>query len=100
MLYTPNFKEIFFCKWTPAEWLLGVVLFQQMQGEEQPITYASRKLPGAETRYSTIEQELICSGVKLFRYYLLGRKFILFMDHSPLKWLQSSKTDNAHIMTW
>lgn len=64
---------------------LGAVLFQRVQGEEWPIAYARHKFTGAETHYSMIEREclVIKWGIELFRYYLMGRKFILITDLMP-----------------
>ena len=54
--------------------------------EGQPITYASRTLTPAETRYSQIEKELLAQvfGLEHNHMYTYGRKVILWTDHKPL----------------
>jgi hypothetical protein len=66
---------------------LGAVLTQKQKGEWVPVTYKSRSLKDAETRYSQTEREAlgIRWGVKKLRKYLLGApKFQIVTDHRPL----------------
>ncbi|KYO35673.1 hypothetical protein Y1Q_0017678 [Alligator mississippiensis] len=81
---------------------VGAMLTQETDGVERPIAYASRKLQPQEQRYTTIERECLAIkwGVEYFRYYLIGRKFILVTDHAPRKWLKTTQTDNAGITRW
>lgn len=100
--YTPNFQEVFYLQTDASGSALGAVLFQRVQGEERSIAYASKQFSRAEVRYFTTERECLAIrwGVEIFRYYLLGRTFILITDHAPLRWLQSAKTDKACIIHW
>ena len=61
---------------------LGFVLTQ----DGQPVTYTSRALTEAETRYSQIEKELLAQvfGLERNHQYVYGRKVILWTDHKPL----------------
>lgn len=61
---------------------LGFALLQQ----GQPVTYASRALTPAETRYSQIEKELLAQvfGLERNHIYAYGRKVTLWTDHKPL----------------
>ncbi|GIL91531.1 hypothetical protein Vretifemale_19138 [Volvox reticuliferus] len=70
----------------------GAVLLQ----EGRPITFTSKKFTGAETRYTTGEQELLAvlHALKEWRCYLEGRPFTLKTDHKPLTYLQSILTLN------
>lgn len=70
---------------------LGAVLEQN----KKVIAYASRVLTKPERNYSLIQREClaIIFALKQFRYYLLGRPFILFTDHAPLQWLSSQKME-------
>ncbi|XP_039550285.1 wiskott-Aldrich syndrome protein-like [Pimephales promelas] len=81
---------------------LGAVLAQEMEGEERPVLYISRKLSKRETMYSTIEKEALAIkwAVLTLRYYLLGREFTLCTDHAPLQWLHRMKDVNARITRW
>ena len=70
---------------------LGCVLEQN----GHVIAYASRGLSKVEQQYSVIQKECLAAvfAMKQFRHYLLGRKFQLFTDHSPLQWLSSQKME-------
>jgi len=56
----------------------------------------------AETRYSTIEKEMLAIiwAVKYFRPYLYGNKFKVITDHKPLVWLQNFKGQNQKLLRW
>lgn len=81
---------------------LGAVLLQGEGDQQRPVAYISRKLFPRETRYSAVELE--CLAVKwaldTFRYYLLGRDFVLETDHRALKWLGQMKDTNARVTRW
>ncbi|CAK1598092.1 unnamed protein product [Parnassius mnemosyne] len=81
---------------------LGAVLSQGTIGSDKPIAYASRTLSDTESRYSTIERELLAIiwAVKHFRPYLYGRKFTIYIDHRPLVWLYSLKEPNSKLTRW
>lgn len=90
VLHTGDFERFLFLQKRCNRIDLGTVLSQWVEGEEQPIAYASWNLLSPETSYSTTEREYLAIkwNVEFFCYYLLGRKFILIMDRSSLKWLQ------------
>jgi hypothetical protein len=62
---------------------LGAAITQQ----GKPVAYASQALTETQQRYSQIEKETlaIVFGVKKFRQYLYGQKFIVESDHKPLQ---------------
>ena len=51
-----------------------------------PLAFFSKKLRQPEKKYSAFDRELLALylGVRHFRYFLEGRKFIAFTDHKPL----------------
>ncbi len=61
---------------------LGAVLLQQ----GRPVMYTARSLTGAETRYSTIEKELLAVVFALRRchFYTFGRPVTILTDHRSL----------------
>ena len=52
-----NFEKQFVLQTDASDSGLGAVLLQEYDGVNMPVMYISRKLNGAETRYSTIERE-------------------------------------------
>ena len=62
---------------------LGAVLLQ----DKQPISYASRPMNEAETRYAQIEKELLAVLLTLerFNHYTYGNKILVENDHKPLR---------------
>ena len=76
---------------------LGACLIQQHKGKEQPITFASKSLTDAETRYANSERKLlaIVYACQRFSTYLLGRSFIAESDHKPLEMIAMKNLANA-----
>jgi hypothetical protein len=77
---------------------LGGVL---MQGESV-VCYESRKLNEHEVNYVTHDLELaaIVHTLKMWRHYLLGRKFVLMTDHCGLRYLFGQTKFNAKQARW
>lgn len=76
--------------------VIGAVLQQYVDGQWKPMSFFSRKLKPAETRYSTFDRELltIYLAVKHFRYFLEGRVFHVVTDHKPFTHAFKSSVDN------
>ena len=76
---------------------LGVCLIQKHNGEDQPITFASKSLMDTETRYANIERELlaIVFACQHFSTYLLGGSFIAESDHKLLEMIAMKNLINA-----
>uniref|UniRef100_A0A8C1RIN6 Gypsy retrotransposon integrase-like protein 1 n=1 Tax=Cyprinus carpio TaxID=7962 RepID=A0A8C1RIN6_CYPCA len=102
LLHSPNSSLPFLLQTDTLDRGLGAVLSQEVEGEDRPVLYISRKLSKRETRYSTIEKECLAIrwAVLTLRYYLLGREFTLCSDHAPLQWLHRMKDTNARITRW
>lgn len=85
-----------------SNFAMGAVLSQGRIGSDKPIAYASRTLSDAETRYSTIEKELLAIvwATKYFRPYLYGKRYTIYTDHRPLAWLNSIKEPNSKLIRW
>ena len=69
---------------------LGAVSSHRMpDGSERPVAYASRSKTQTENKFPQIEKEAlgIYWGVRKFQPYLEGRRFILIIDHKPLKYI-------------
>lgn len=82
---------------------VGAVLSQQQEdGAEKPIAYFSKTLSSAEKNYSVTRRELlaIVSAAKNFKYFLIGRPFVIRTDHRALEWLTKSTTVSAQLARW
>ena len=61
--------------------------------------YLSKKLNAREQTYATIEKEALAAKwtIQTLRYYLLGSRFTLVTDHTPLQWLNWMKDTNPRL---
>eukprot|EP00253_Pinus_taeda_P025715 PITA_25715 len=77
---------------------VGGVLMQ----EGKVIAYESRKLKDHEQKYSAYDLELtvVIHALKMWRHYLLGRKFLFLTDHHSLTNYFSQPTLNARQGHW
>jgi hypothetical protein len=77
---------------------LGGVLNQ----EGHVICYESRKLKEHERNYITHDLELatVIHALKMWRHYLIDRKFMLLIDNSGVKFLFSQPDLNARKERW
>lgn len=74
---------------------VGAVLQQYINGQWCPLSFFSKALKPAETRYSTYDRELLAIylAVRHFRYFLEGRHFHILTDHKPLIYALSSRPE-------
>jgi hypothetical protein len=102
ILIWPNMEQDFIVQTDASGTGIGAVLLQEREGVNHPVMYASRKLLPRETRYSTIERELlgIIWGIQKFQIYLYGRKFQLETDHAPLTYLTTAQPSNGRLLRW
>lgn len=102
LLQYPDFEKEFVLTTDASDKAIGAVLSQGEIGKDLPIAYASRTLNKAETRYSTIERELLAIvwSVKQFRPYIYGRTFKIVTDHKPLTWMFNIKDPGSRLMRW
>ena len=80
---------------------IGAVLLQ----EDRPLAFESKKLTGAETRYTTTEQELLASvhAMTIWRCFLEGLpkdQVTLVTDHHPNTCLPTQPTMNRRQARW
>ncbi|KAG6933769.1 hypothetical protein G0U57_018464, partial [Chelydra serpentina] len=102
VLYSPDFHREFILQTDASEVGLGAVLSQEVDGEEHPILYLSRKLFPRERNYAVIEKEALAVkwACDALRYYLLGAPFLLVTDHAALQWLAKMKNNNMRLTRW
>lgn len=69
---------------------------------DQPMAYASQLLNNVKKNYTTTEQEALVMVYALhkFHHYLLGNKFIFYVNHMALLYLIKKPQLFCHIMRW
>ena len=97
-----DFKQSFILTTDASATGLGAVLSQQQDGEEKPISYASRSLTAAERNYSTTERECLAVvwATEYFDYFLSGAPFTVVTDHDPLTYLHSIAQPHGRLSRW
>ena len=98
VLKLPDFTKSFLVITDASGQAIGGVLTQ----EGRPVAYTSRKLRLHELNYPTHDLELLAviHALKIWRHYLLGRKFELHTDHKSLKWIFTQPDLNMRQRRW
>jgi hypothetical protein len=102
ILATPQWHLMFTIHTDASDYAVGAVLTQGDEDDERPIAYMSKKLVGAQKRYTTTEKEClaILTAIKHFRCYIEGVKFKVITDHAALRWLFSIKVQTGRLARW
>jgi hypothetical protein len=103
VLAHPNFELPFILSCDASNYAISAILSQKQNGQERPISFASRVLNEHEVNYSTTHKELLAVifGTKIHRCFLYGRKFQIVTDHAALKWLITVKNHQcARLTRW
>jgi RNase H-like domain found in reverse transcriptase/Integrase zinc binding domain len=82
---------------------LGVFLLQNdVERGWLPLGFASRKLKGAEVRWTVSEKECaaVIFGLETFRHLLYGDEFTVVADHKALAWLISLTDPKDRLARW
>ena len=97
----PRFDEPFIITTDASNFALGAVLSQGEIGKDPAISYASRSLHKAETKYHTYEKEAlaIMFAIETFKNYVYGNRFTIVTDHKPFLWLKSAD-NNIRVQKW
>ena len=72
---------------------VGAVLQQYIHGQWHPISFFSRALQPAQTRYSTFDRELLAIYLAIRHFRYEGRNFYVLTDHKPLVYALSARSD-------
>ncbi|MGL5708461.1 MAG: reverse transcriptase domain-containing protein [Aeromonas sp.] len=102
ILRLPNFKYDFIVTTDACIDGISAILTQKENGVEYAIYFASRITNKHERNYTTFELEglAIMFAIKIFRCYLLGRKFTLYTDNSAVIYILKNKDHNGRLMRW
>lgn len=96
LLAYPNFEIPFEISTDASNEAIEAILSQN----NIPIAFASKTLNKTESKYSTIEKELlgVVWGVKRFRCYVYGQPFTVFTDHKPLLGIHKLKDPSSRLL--
>ena len=102
VLILPDFSKKFVLTVDAGNGTIAGVLQQDHGKGLQPIRFWSRKMNGAETRYTTTEQEMLAlvESIRTFDYYLYGAPFILETDHRALVYLMTQPKLSPRQCRW
>jgi hypothetical protein len=102
VLAYPNSTGIFILDVDASDVSIGAELSQLQSERERVIAYGSQALSKAQRRYCTTRKELLALVTFLnhFRFYLLGRFFIVRTDHNSLIWLMRFKNLEGQLARW
>jgi len=85
-----------------SNFVIGAILGQRINNHHRVIYYASKTLNDAQVNYSTTEKEFlaIVFALEKFRSYLVCSKFIVYTDHTALRYFLSKKDAKARLIHW
>ena len=102
MLAHPEFHKPFILSCDSSNYAISAILGQEHEGNERPLSFASRVLSRHEINYSTTHKELLAVYLEYRpRCFLYGRKFKIITDHAALRWLVTVKAHQyARLTRW
>ena len=95
-------KDTFVLDTDASEVALEVVLSQHQDGVERVIGYGSKTLSREERNYCVTRRELLAviHFVKAYRYYLIGKPFIIRTDHAAIRWMVQQRNPQDQLARW
>ncbi len=102
-MIVPNWDVEFHVHTYVSLLVVGAMLVQNLTCyHDHLVVYASRLLNSVETNYSTTEHEALAIVFTLhkFRHYLLGNKFVFYVNHMALVYLMNKTQVLGHITKW
>ena len=105
VLMMPNFEKPFLLTVDASDISAGAVLLQEDQEKiEHPISYFSCKFDEHQRNYSTCEKETLAlvTALQHFDFYLSPALFPIqvYTYHNPLVFLAKMKNKNQHLQRW
>ena len=82
-----------------SDFAVGGFLQQYIINVWQPLSFFSKKLTPAETRYSAFDREFLAvyATIRHFRHNFEGRYFFVNIDHKPLTFVMASVTQRPSL---
>ena len=81
-----------------------VLLQEDNNGIDHPVSYFSKKFNKHQKNYSTIEKECLALilAIQQFEVYLTSSTspIVVFSDHNPLSFLHKLKNKNQRLLRW
>ena len=103
ILQLPDYNRQFRVTTDASDYCIGGVLSQlNVNGDDLPIAYYSKKLNKHELNWPTHEKELyaIKSALAKWRPYLYGTPFVVFTDNSACKWFLNHVNLSNKMARW
>ena len=102
VLRPPRWDRPFHVACDASKYGLGAVLYQIVDDRTHYISFASRILTKAQTRYSATRRELLSVVFALmkFRPWVWGTRFTLYTDHAALIHWSTTESASKHIVDW
>ena len=102
ILAYPRDQGLFVLDTDASDTQIPGVLSQVQEGQEHVISYGSRTLNKAERNYCITDKELLAVRhfTEYYRQYLLGRHFLICIDHQALTFLFKMKERKHRIARW
>ena len=99
----PDFNKSFELHTDASSSGLGAVLYQEQEGKNRVIAYASRSLTKSEQRYPAYRLEFLAlkwAVTEKFSDYLRSTKFKVLTDNNPLTYVLTSAKLDATTQRW
>lgn len=99
----PDYSKPFEVHTDASDVGIGAVLTQTLDGVEKVIAYMSKSLSAQEQNYSATEREALAvlTAIEHWRCYLEnGQKFVVYTDHSALKWFLNLNNPTGRLARW
>ena len=103
VLRIPRIGEPFVLHTDASGVAVGATLGQlDDEGVEQPLAFASQKLTGPQSAWSTIEREAyaIIWAINRCRETIFGAKITVVCDHNPLQYIRECAPKSAKLLRW
>ena len=98
----PQDDDVYVLDTDASDCHIGAVLSVGRQNKETVVAYGSRLYSKAERNYCVTRKELLAVVyfTKLYRHYLLGRRFTIRTDHAALQWLKKTPEPIGQQSRW